>query len=110
MASNSRIGVIGGGSWATALAKILSEKNEGINWWMRNPDAVDYFKRYHHNPNYLRAVEFDVEKIYMNSEVEDIVERSDILIVAVPSAFLSASLEGLEKKDFEGKKVFCAIK
>lgn len=110
MAKNNRIGVIGGGSWATALAKILSEKNDGINWWMRNPDAVDYFKRYHHNPNYLRAVEFDIDKIYLSSDVEDIVEKSDILIVAVPSAFVSASLEGLKKEHFENKRVYSAIK
>ncbi|HKL02993.1 MAG TPA: NAD(P)H-dependent glycerol-3-phosphate dehydrogenase [Cryomorphaceae bacterium] len=110
MTEQMRIGVIGGGSWATALAKILSEKNEGINWWIRNPDAVDHIKNYNHNPNYLRAVEFDVDKLFLSSDVKEVVKKSDVLIVAIPSAFVSASLEGLTKEDFEGKILFSAIK
>lgn len=110
MTEQMRIGVIGGGSWATALAKILSEKNEGINWWIRNPDSVEHIKKYHHNPNYLRAVEFDVDKLSLSSDAREVVENSDVLIVAIPSAFVSASLEGLTKEDFEGKILFSAIK
>ncbi len=110
MTSETRIGLIGGGSWATALAKILSEKNDGINWWIRNDETVEYIREYHHNPNYLRAVEFDPDKLSLSSNVKQVVENSDILIVAVPSAFVHASLEGLEKADFEGKIVFSAIK
>ncbi len=110
MTAETRIGLIGGGSWATALAKILSEKNDGINWWIRNDETVEYIREYHHNPNYLRAVEFDPDKLSLSSNVKHVVENSDILIVAVPSAFVHASLEGLEKEDFEGKIVFSAIK
>jgi len=110
MAGEKRIGVIGGGSWATALAKILSEKNEGISWWMRNEEAVNHIKKYYHNPNYLRAVEFDVDKIMLSSNVQEVVDNSDVLIVAVPSAFVHASLKDVPKESFEGKIIFSAIK
>jgi len=110
MASEKRIGVIGGGSWATALAKILSDGNDGINWWMRNPESVKHIKKYYHNPKYLRAVEFDVDRINITSNVQEVVENSDVLIVAVPSAFVHASLQDVPKKSFEGKIIFSAIK
>lgn len=110
MASEKSIGVIGGGSWATALAKILSDGNDGINWWVRNPESVKHIKKYYHNPKYLRAVEFDVDKMNITSNVQEVVENSDVLIVAVPSAFVHASLQDVPKKSFEGKIVFSAIK
>jgi glycerol-3-phosphate dehydrogenase (NAD(P)+) len=110
MSSGMRIGVIGGGSWATALAKILSEKNDAINWWIRNPESIAHIEKFHHNPNYLRAVEFNVDKITLSADVRKTVNDSDILIVAIPSAFVYDSLEGLTEKDFEGKIVFSAIK
>ena len=110
MASEKSIGVIGGGSWATALAKILSDRNDGINWWMRSPESVKHIKKYYHNPRYLRAVEFDVDRMNITSNVQEVVENSDVLIVAVPSAFVHASLQDVPKKSFEGKIVFSAIK
>lgn len=110
MANNQRIGVIGGGSWATALAKVLSEKNSHINWWMRNEDAVAHLKKFNHNPNYLRAVQFDVNKLYLSTNVEEVVSQSDVLIIAIPSAFVHKSLEGLNADHFKGKIVFSAIK
>lgn len=110
MASEKSIGVIGGGSWATALAKILSDRNDGINWWMRNPESVKHIKKYYHNPRYLRAVEFDADRMNITSNVQEVVENSDVLIVAVPSAFVHASLQDVPKESFEGKIVFSAIK
>lgn len=110
MASDKRIGVIGGGSWATALAKIVSDKNDRFSWWMRNPESVEHIKKYYHNPKYLRAVEFDVDRINITSNVQEVVENSDVLIVAVPSAFVHASLKDVPKELFEGKIIFSAIK
>jgi glycerol-3-phosphate dehydrogenase (NAD(P)+) len=95
MAKHKRIGVIGGGSWATALAKVLSEKNDHINWWMRNLDSVNHIKQFNHNPNYLRAVQFDVEKIHLSTDLHEIVYESDVLIIAIPSAFVHQPLIGL---------------
>lgn len=110
MASDKRIGVIGGGSWATALAKIVSNRNDTFSWWMRNPESVEHIKKYYHNPKYLRAVEFDVDRINITSNVREVVENSDVLIVAVPSAFVHASLKDVPKEIFEGKIIFSAIK
>ncbi len=110
MANEKRIGVIGGGSWATALAKVLSEKNSHLNWWMRNQDAVNHIKKFNHNPNYLRAVQFDTDKLHLSTDVKEIVKRSDVLIVAIPSAFVHDSLKELTASDFSGKVVFSAIK
>ncbi|MCZ4407764.1 NAD(P)H-dependent glycerol-3-phosphate dehydrogenase [Cryomorphaceae bacterium 1068] len=110
MAIEKRIGVIGGGSWATALAKVLSEKNSHLNWWMRNQEAVNHIKQFNHNPNYLRAVQFDVEKLHLSTDVKEIVHKSDVIIVAVPSAFVHDSLKDLDEDDFNGKVIFSAIK
>jgi glycerol-3-phosphate dehydrogenase (NAD(P)+) len=110
MANDKRIGVIGGGSWATALAKILSEKNGALNWWMRNADAVEHIKEFHHNPNYLRAVEFDVSKLNISTNISSIVAESDVLIIAIPSAFVHESLKDLTPEDFKGKMIFSAVK
>lgn len=107
---DKRIGVIGGGSWATALAKVLSEKNDRINWWLRSEMVVEHIKTYSHNPNYLRAVEFDVSKIELSSDIDKVIRDSDILLVVVPSAFVHATFEKVDRKALEGKIIFSAVK
>lgn len=107
---DKRIGVIGGGSWATALAKVLSEKNDRINWWLRSETVVEHIKTYSHNPNYLRAVEFDVSKIELSSDIDKVIRDSDILLVVVPSAFVHATFEKVDRKALEGKIIFSAVK
>ncbi len=107
---DKRFGVIGAGSWATALAKILSENDARFNWWVRNPESAEHIRKFHHNPNYLRAVEFDVSRIMISSDVSAVVEASDVLIVAVPSAFVHASLEPVDRDAFSKKIIFSAIK
>ncbi len=106
----SKIGVIGGGSWATALVKILSANGNSINWWVRNEDAVKFIAKFHHNPKYLSSVELDMQKIAVSNDLEEVVGQSEILIMAIPAAFLKASLNGLGPKSFEEKTVFSAIK
>ena len=87
----SKIGVIGGGSWATALVKILSANGNSINWWVRNEDAVKFIAKFHHNPKYLSSVELDMQKIAVSNDLEEVVGQSEILIMAIPAAFLKAS-------------------
>ena len=110
MEKNSNIAVIGGGSWATALVKILCTNLPIVNWWMRNDDAVDHILKYKHNPNYLRSVEFDLSKINVSSDLESIIGNADIIIIATPSAFLVKIFENFPKELFKDKVVFSAVK
>lgn len=104
-----KIAVIGGGSWATAIVKILTQNNDYVGWWMRNEKAVMHIKKYHHNPNYLSAVELMTENIDISTDINHIAEQSDYLIFAVPSAFLKNALESLTV-DISRKVIFSAIK
>ena len=85
---NPRIAIVGGGSWATAIAKILTETNERINWFMRNIETINAFKELNHNPRYLCAVDFDLSKISFTDNLDQLIAHSDVIIFAIPSAFL----------------------
>ena len=104
------IGIIGGGSWATALAKLLLNNCSQLNWYIRSQSDIDYFSQYGNNPKYLTDVEFDTKKINFSSEVKKCVAGSDFIILAVPSAFLHTTLKMLDKKDLENKIIFSAVK
>ncbi|MEP7263257.1 MAG: NAD(P)H-dependent glycerol-3-phosphate dehydrogenase [Bacteroidota bacterium] len=104
-----RIAVLGGGSWATALIKILTNNVDHITWWMRNKESVDFIRKYHHNPNYLGDVELDMQKIKVTADVNEVFDSSYI-VLAVPAAFLASSLETVKPEAFSGKNVFSAIK
>lgn len=105
-----RFGIIGGGSWATALAKILTDKDHSINWWIRNEDTIRYIEQRHHNPHYLSSVDFNVSLLAMSSDIAKVLRDSDVLIVAVPSAFIEAAVASLKPADWENKKVVSAVK
>jgi glycerol-3-phosphate dehydrogenase (NAD(P)+) len=107
---DKKIAVIGGGSWATAIVKMLCNNSEKTSWWLRNTAVVDHIGKYKHNPNYLTSVEFDISKLDLNTDLKKVVADSDVIIMAVPSAFLKEALKGLTPVDFKGKKVFSAIK
>lgn len=104
------VGVIGGGSWATALVKILCNNLTTVNWFMRNENAVQHVLAYKHNPTYLQSVEFDLNKINISSDLEAIIKASDVLIIATPSAFLVKLFENTTPDLFKGKIVFSAVK
>ncbi|NCB07749.1 MAG: glycerol-3-phosphate dehydrogenase, partial [Bacteroidia bacterium] len=82
-----KVGIIGSGSWATALAKMLLENVNSINWFFRKPETIESFKELKSNPRYLQSVEFDVERINFYNDIDELASESDILVVAVPSAF-----------------------
>jgi len=105
-----RFGVIGSGSWATALAKILTDNGNPIQWWIRNETTIRHLKARHHNPQYLSSVYFDTGLLHLNGSVSEVVAASDCLVMAVPSAFMAATLERVDKGAFRGKKVLSAIK
>lgn len=104
-----KFAVIGGGSWATAIAKMLCVNQDEIAWYMRNADAIAYLKENRHNPNYLSSVEFDTRKLRLTDDINDAVGYADYVIFAIPSAFLSAELAKLTVS-LEDKVVFSAIK
>ena len=105
-----KIGVIGNGSWGTALVKIITDNGQPVNWWMRNASTIEYIQRRHHNPNYLHSAYFDVSKLHMSDQLEQVVTNSDLLLIAVPSAYVENVLEGINKEMLQGKKILSAIK
>jgi glycerol-3-phosphate dehydrogenase (NAD(P)+) len=109
MENKLRFGVFGGGSWGTALVKMLSENMDTVGWYMRNESAIRHILKEGHNPNYISSVEFDVENLILSHDINEIVEASDVLIFAIPSAFLDAELKTLTAS-LENKIVFSAIK
>jgi len=104
-----KTGIIGSGSWATAIAKMLLENVGQINWFFRRTDTIESFKELGNNPRYLQSVEFDTERINFYNDVDEIVEDSDIIVLAVPSAFLPEILSGL-KTDLSSKYFLSGIK
>ncbi len=110
MKNTARVSIIGGGSWATALVKILCNNLNTVHWWMRNEDAVQHIQKYKHNPNYLQSVEFDLDKIIVSSNLEYAISEADIIIIATPSAFLYKTFENFSPELFHGKSVFSAVK
>ncbi|MFV0345311.1 MAG: NAD(P)H-dependent glycerol-3-phosphate dehydrogenase [Bacteroidales bacterium] len=104
------IAIIGGGSWATAMAKILLENVESINWYIRSEENIELFKKYQHNPGYLRGVHFDTDRINFYSNAKEAVASSEIIVLAIPSAFLNDTLQELHPEDFKGKILVSSIK
>ena len=109
MNENSRIAVIGSGSWATALVKVLLNNVSSLNWFIRDPEAIKFIKKHHNNPKYLSAVIFDTEKLKFYDDINAIVEESDILILAIPAAFLKDAMAPVTCK-MEGKYFISAVK
>jgi glycerol-3-phosphate dehydrogenase (NAD(P)+) len=105
-----RFGIIGSGSWATALAKILTDNKVAINWWVRNEAVIKHLQSRHHNPNYISSVYFDSSLLSLNNDVSKIIADSDFVIIAVPSAYIVDTLKDLPENAFEGKKVISAVK
>ena len=104
-----RIAVLGGGSWATAIAKMLLEKNDGIRWYLRRDDRIEDFKRLGHNPAYLTSVQFDVNRIRFSSDINETVEAADTIIFVTPSPYLKSHLKKLTVR-LRDKFVVTAIK
>ena len=109
MKSNPKFAVIGGGSWATAIVKMLCENLDEVGWYMRNKSAIAHIIKEQHNPNYLSAVEFNPAQLKLSNDINELVKYADILIFVVPSAFIYSELAAL-KVSLEEKIIFSAIK
>ena len=105
-----QFGLIGGGSWATALAKLLTDNGNTINWWIRNAETIKTIETRRHNPHYLHSAYFKTEQLKLSDNIAEVVTNSDILVIATPSAYAESALEQLEQNALIGKKVVSAIK
>lgn len=103
------IAVMGSGSWATAVAKMLLEKVEHLHWYMRRQDAIDDFRRLEHNPSYLTSVHFDVNRITFSTDINDVVRTCRTLVFVTPSPYLKNHLKKLKVK-LHDKFIITAIK
>lgn len=108
----AKIGVIGSGSWATAMIKMLTDNQQTkhINWWVRKQEDIDYIEQYHHNPSYLSAVEVKLDHISLFSDPKEVFQNSDIIILNTPAAYLEDALQDLQPDDFKDKLLVSAIK
>ena len=109
MTEYPKFAVIGGGSWATAIAKMLCVNLPEIAWYMRNEEAIEHLKAHHHNPNYLSSVEFKTSQLRLTSNINEAITYADYIIFAIPSAFLSSELSKLTES-IKDKVIFSAIK
>jgi len=107
-----KIAVVGGGSWATAIVKILSDNivEKEVFWWMRSETAIEHIRQFKHNPNYLSSVEIRIPPENISSDIKSIISKADTILLNVPAAFLKDSLSGITAEDLKGKKIISAIK
>lgn len=109
MSEQRKVAIIGSGSWATALAKIVLHNVSEINWYIRSEETIEYFRKYHHNPKYISDIEFDTSRIHFISSINEAIDSCDILIFAIPAPFLRESLENFNGS-FENRMIISAIK
>ncbi len=105
-----QFGLIGSGSWATALAKILTDNRQSIYWWVRNEKIVQHLQKRHHNPNYLSSVHFNESQLKLYTDVNEVLKNADAIVVAVPSTYAIDILSKADKQLLKGKKIISAIK
>ena len=103
------IAVMGGGSWATALAKLLLQNCETITWYMRRDDRIEEFKRLRHTPAYLTDVDFDIERINFSSDINAVCENADTLLLVMPSPYFTDHMDKITV-DISSKAIVSAVK
>ena len=108
--SKHRVAVIGGGSWATAIVKILTTNLSSVYWWVREAEIEEGIKKEGRNPLYLSSVLLKNRHIHISTDLEHVVSKADTLILVTPSTFLYSTLSGLTEKHFQDKNVVSAIK
>ncbi len=103
-------GILGSGSWGTAIAKILTDNGNTIYWWNRNENAIKQLMTRRHNPHYLSTAYFDTQKLKLTTNPSEVILASDCIIIAIPSAYVAETLMSLDKNIFSGKKIISAVK
>lgn len=105
-----QVGLIGHGSWATAIAKILTDNHFRINWLIPRREDASYFRKHHHAPRYLSSVRFDLRKIHFYSDANELIRDSDWVVMCMPAIYLEKLLAGLPEDIFAEKYVVSGVK
>lgn len=105
-----KYGILGSGSWATAIAKILTDNGQSVNWWIRDAGNLEKFTEKKHNPHYVSSITFNMHQLRLDTSLPAVVQNADVLVIAIPSAYIPAALEQLDKNAFQNKKILSAVK
>lgn len=105
-----KVGVLGSGSWATAIVKILQTNMRNVNWWVREPEIAEYVRDTGVNKAYLSSVRLNPRLLNVDTDIKNVIQGSDVLVLVIPSIYINAAFEGLTPKDFEEKKIISAVK
>jgi len=109
MSSDLKYAVFGSGSWATAIVKMLCENRDQVGWYVRKQQTIDHIVSEEHNPSYLSSVEFNTDQLYMDADINKMADYADVLIFAIPSAFIESELKKLNT-DISSKIIMSAVK
>ena len=109
MSSDLKYAVFGSGSWATAIVKMLCENREQVGWYVRKQQTIDHILSEEHNPSYLSSVEFNTDQLYIDADINKMADYADVLIFAIPSAFIESELQKLTI-DISSKIIMSAVK
>ena len=107
--STKRFAVIGSGSWATALVKMLLETQARLSWFVREKDMIEHIMLHRHNPLYLQAARLDAERLDMSDDINKVIAGADVLIFCIPSAYFLLEVEALTAS-LSDKFIVTAIK
>ena len=105
-----KVGILGSGSWATAIAKMLCQNVDTLHWWVRSEDTAEELMKYGHNPRYIQSVSFPQHKLDVTTDMQKVVDACDVLVVAIPSLYLHEVFQNSAVKGLETKVVFSAVK
>ena len=103
-------GILGSGSWGTAIAKILTDNGNTIHWWNRSENSIQQIMMRRHNPHYLSGAYFDTSQLKLTTDPAEVITHSDCIIIAIPSAYVVTTLKALDRNIFSGKKIVSAVK
>jgi len=103
-------GILGSGSWGTAIAKILTDNGNTIYWWNRSDKTIQHIQSRRNNPHYLSHAYFDTGKLQLTTSVAEVIQNSDCIVIAVPSAYVTSALQDMDRNIFAGKKIVSAVK
>lgn len=105
-----KVGILGSGSWATAIAKMLCQNVDTLHWWVRSEDTAEELMKYGHNPRYIQSISFAQHKLDVTTDMQKVVDACDVLVVASPSLYLHEVFQNSAIKGLETKVVFSAVK